>query len=266
MADSHISNHPEDVLRHSKLFKDLMVQLGRGSHSSLKGRPCLKTSWKYSPKRHVIYYRGQGMDFRSFMVQGIDGEFNFLPEGGLDENQDSLSTKSMNNKTSNELPSIGPFVSPYLEEGDKSKAVGKRKILLMLLEGVHVEGLGRFLPRRVRLMLIPLLLLMLIVILISMFPFARELKYATDCHWVVAHVTPPSWKQYLRDIGIEQLCDIHDRAYMHQAVLDTMLNSRTQELISTLHKARASCDVIREREFKRDKAYAKLEKKCNEAL
>ncbi|GJZ63846.1 hypothetical protein Tco_0620267 [Tanacetum coccineum] len=46
------------------------------------------------------------------------------------------------------------------------------------------------------------------------FPFTRELKDATDCHWVVAHVTPPSWKQHLRDIGIEQLCDIHDRAYM----------------------------------------------------
>nr|GFA24766.1 hypothetical protein [Tanacetum cinerariifolium] len=38
------------------------------------------------------------MDFRSFMVQGIYGKFNFLLEGGLDENQSS--TKSMNNKSS----------------------------------------------------------------------------------------------------------------------------------------------------------------------
>ncbi|GJS81021.1 hypothetical protein Tco_0747562 [Tanacetum coccineum] len=45
-----------------------------------------------------------------------------------------------------------------------------------------------------------------------------------------------------------------------------MLNSRTRELISALHKARASCDAIRERKVKRDKAYAELEKKCNEAL
>ncbi|GJV82878.1 hypothetical protein Tco_1522776 [Tanacetum coccineum] len=45
-----------------------------------------------------------------------------------------------------------------------------------------------------------------------------------------------------------------------------MLNSRTRELISALHKPRASCDAIREGEIKRDKAYAELEKKCNEAL
>ncbi|GJX31495.1 hypothetical protein Tco_0241350 [Tanacetum coccineum] len=50
------------------------------------------------------------------------------------------------------------------------------------------------------------------------------------------------------------------------AVLDNMLNSRTRELISALHKARASCDVMREREIKKDKAYAWLERKCNEAL
>nr|GEZ86191.1 hypothetical protein [Tanacetum cinerariifolium] len=61
-----------------------------------------------------------------------------------------------------------------------------------------------------------------------------ELKDSTDCHWVLAHVTPPFWK--------------------------------TRELNSALHKAKAFCDAIRERDIKRDKAYAKLEKTCNEAL
>nr|GEW28384.1 hypothetical protein [Tanacetum cinerariifolium] len=46
--------------------------------------------------------------------------------------------------------------------------------------------------------------------------------------------------KHLKDISIEQLCDIHDRAYMRQAVLDNMLNSRTRELIFALHKAMAS--------------------------
>ncbi|GJR65380.1 hypothetical protein Tco_0011445 [Tanacetum coccineum] len=98
------------------------------------------------------------------------------------------------------------------------------------------------------------------------FPSAKELKDATNCHWVISHVTLPSWKQHLREISLEQLCDIHDRAYMRQAVLDNVLNSRTRELISILHKARASYDAIREREVKKDKAYVELEKKCNEAL
>ncbi|GKB69259.1 hypothetical protein Tco_0930671 [Tanacetum coccineum] len=65
------------------------------------------------------------------------------------------------------------------------------------------------------------------------FPSAKELKNSVDCHFVVAHVTPPSWKQHLRDISLEKLCDIHDRAYM---------------------------------EIDKDKAYVEIERKCNEAL
>nr|GEV50067.1 hypothetical protein [Tanacetum cinerariifolium] len=89
---------------------------------------------------------------------------------------------------------------------------------------------------------------------------------ATDFHWVVAHVTPPSWKQYLREISMKQLYNIYDKAYMHQAVLDNVLNGRTRELIFALHKAKESCNTMQEREIKKDKTYAKLEKKCNESL
>nr|GEW26866.1 hypothetical protein [Tanacetum cinerariifolium] len=42
--------------------------------------------------------------------------------------------------------------------------------------------------------------------------------------------------------------------------------NKTRELISAVHKAMASCDAIQEREVKNDKAYAELEKNCNEAL
>ncbi|GJS39460.1 hypothetical protein Tco_0564503 [Tanacetum coccineum] len=45
-----------------------------------------------------------------------------------------------------------------------------------------------------------------------------------------------------------------------------MSDSRTQELISALHKATSSYDAIRARELEKDKAYAELERKCNEAL
>ncbi|GKA26020.1 hypothetical protein Tco_0712129 [Tanacetum coccineum] len=54
-----------------------------------------------------------------------------------------------------------------------------------------------------------------------------------------------SMKQHLREISIKQLCDIHDRAYMRQAVLDNVLNNRTRELIFALHKAKTSYDAIR---------------------
>nr|GEU44980.1 hypothetical protein [Tanacetum cinerariifolium] len=118
------------------------------------------------------------------MVQGINGEFNFLSEEGLDENQGSLSAKSMDNETpminakpisavypsnvaeniidsyntspkGDELSPVGPSASPYPEAGKKSKAMGRRKLTVDALR--------------------------------DEFPSARELEDTTDCHWVVAH-------------------------------------------------------------------------------
>ncbi|GJX78878.1 hypothetical protein Tco_0327027 [Tanacetum coccineum] len=89
---------------------------------------------------------------------------------------------------------------------------------------------------------------------------------ASYASYVIAHVTPPSRKQHLKEISLEKLYDIYDRAYMRQAILDNMLNSRTRKLMSTLLKVRASCGAIWEMEIKKDNAYAELEKKCNDAL
>ncbi|GJX31953.1 hypothetical protein Tco_0241808 [Tanacetum coccineum] len=74
-------------------------------------------------------------------------------------------------------------------------------------------------------------------------------------------ITPLSWKQHFRKISIEQLYVIHVRAYMRQSVLDNVLNSRTWELISALHKAKTSYDAIQARELNKDRAYAELERK-----
>ncbi|GKD19837.1 hypothetical protein Tco_1208995, partial [Tanacetum coccineum] len=60
----------------------------------------LKTSRKRSPIKPISYHRGREMDFRSFMMDGVDGEFNFLPKGGLDEEGNSPSTRPLNNETS----------------------------------------------------------------------------------------------------------------------------------------------------------------------
>ncbi|GJZ61692.1 hypothetical protein Tco_0617829 [Tanacetum coccineum] len=49
-------------------------------------------------------------------------------------------------------------------------------------------------------------------------------------------------------------------------VLDNVMNRRTCELMSTHSKARAACNTIRERKRKKEKEYAELEAKCNDAL
>ncbi|GKD88785.1 hypothetical protein Tco_1364292 [Tanacetum coccineum] len=155
-----------------------------------------------------------------------------------------------------ELSPIGHDIPSYLEESKRSTAARKRKVAVShdIPSYRKVAGDASS-PLDVDSDLD-----------IHEFPSAKELKDATDCHWVVAHVTPPSWKQYLREIIIEQLCDVYDKAYMRQAVLNNVLIGRTRELISALHKARASCDAMREREIKKYKVYVELENKCNEAL
>ncbi|GJX68959.1 putative reverse transcriptase domain-containing protein [Tanacetum coccineum] len=58
-------------------------------------------------------------------------------------------------------------------------------------------------------------------------------------------------------------CEDHmkARAYMRQAILDNVLNNKTRELISALHKAKTSYDTIRAQELNKDRAYAELERK-----
>ncbi|GJV55565.1 hypothetical protein Tco_1456570 [Tanacetum coccineum] len=236
------------------------------------------------------------MDFRSFMLEEVDGELNFLPAEGVGGGQNSPSKKSMNNDApvigatplSSVYPSnivenvadsddpsygedeqtlVGPSLPLHLGASKKLKILGKRKVA----SGVS----GKALPLKVQ--KVPAQASKVAGEAstpldvdsdpdIHEFPSAKELRDATDCHWVVAHVTPPSWKQRLREISIEQLCDIHDRAYMRQAILDNVLNSRTRELISALHKAKTSYDAIQAQELDKDRAYAGLERKCNEAL
>nr|GEV49543.1 hypothetical protein [Tanacetum cinerariifolium] len=233
------------VLRHSKLFEGFKVQLGEDLIQARRGG---------------LRAGGEEMDFRSFMIQGVDGEFNFLPEGGLDENQSF--TKYMNNEAlvinAEPISSVRP--SNIAENMDSHNILYDEGGLSPIsLEKVPAQAskVAGYACSPLDVDSDPD---------IHEFPSAKELKDATDCHWVVAHVTLPFWKQYLREISIQQLCDIHDNTYMRQAVLDNVLNARTQELISALHTARASCDTMREKEIKKDKAYAELEQKCNKAL
>ncbi|GJU59648.1 hypothetical protein Tco_1237414 [Tanacetum coccineum] len=228
------------------------------------------------------------MDFKSFMMQEIDGEFKFPPEGYINDNQGSHSSKSVNNEAltidakpltsvhpsdfvedvvdsddasarDNENPLVGTSLSPLLKAGEKLRSLIKRKLPSRV--GDSLPKVRKMAPQASK------------VAGEASDPLdvdsdtdIHELKDSADCHWVVAHVTPPSWKEHLCQISLKQLCDIHDRAYMRQVVLDNVLNSRTQELISALHKATASYDAIQARELKKDKAYDKLERRCNEAL
>ncbi|GJV76593.1 hypothetical protein Tco_1508177 [Tanacetum coccineum] len=203
------------------------------------------------------------MDFISFMVKGIDDEFHFILEGdNIGDSDDAPSKKDevtlIDRTTAEKTQNLKVSASSRAARKRKQTAESSEKEPRLKVRKVPPQASkfsgDAFDPLDVD-----------SDPDIHEFPSAKELKDSADCHFVVAHVTPPSWKWHLKEIILEKLYDIHDRAYMRQAMLDNMLNSKTRKLISTLSKAKDSCDAIREREVERDKAYAELERKCNEA-
>nr|GEX37916.1 hypothetical protein [Tanacetum cinerariifolium] len=84
------------------------------------------------------------------------------------------------------LSLIGPDVPSYLEVVKDQRLLGKGRLLLVPIERILIERLRRF--------------------LLKQFPSAKELKDATNCHWVIAHVTPPFWKQHLREDSRTNFC------------------------------------------------------------
>ncbi|GJW64856.1 hypothetical protein Tco_0116740 [Tanacetum coccineum] len=190
----------------------------------------LKTSWNNSPKNPIIYYRGREMDFRSFMMEGIDGEFHFIPEGGVGDERGSFSPR---------VSASSKAAGKRMQTAESSEREPRQKVQKVLPQASKVAGDA---SDPLDIDSDPD---------IHEFPSAKELKDSADFHFVVTHVTPPSWKRHLKEISLEKLCDIHDRAYMRQAMLDNMLNSRTRKLILILSKARASYDAIRERRLRK---------------
>ncbi|GKG02876.1 hypothetical protein Tco_0310512, partial [Tanacetum coccineum] len=136
------------------------------------------------------------MDFRSFVIQGIDGEFNFLPEGGLTTHPSNVAKNivdSGNTSFEDGLLPVHPSTSSFPKASEKSKAAGKRKLT--------ADGFGEGSHHGARKVLVQVSKVVGDASTplnvdsdpdIHEFPSARELKDATNCHWVVAHVTPPS--------------------------------------------------------------------------
>ncbi|GKC53528.1 hypothetical protein Tco_1076273 [Tanacetum coccineum] len=166
------------------------------------------------------------------MMQEIDGEFNFLPEGCIDDNQGSPSSKSFNNKApvidakpptslhlsnfiedvvdsddasarDNENPLLGTSLPPLPEVGKKLRSLGKRKL---------PSGVGDSL--------------------------SKVRKIAAQASKVADEASDP--------LDVDSDADIHDMLLLSFRI--------------------ASYDAIQARELEKHRAYAKLERKCYEAL
>ncbi|GJV66365.1 hypothetical protein Tco_1477193 [Tanacetum coccineum] len=164
----------------------------------------LKSFWKHSPKKPIIYHYGNEIDFRSFMMGGIDAPV--IDVDPLNSAPPSHVVEKV--RDSDDISSKGDIVgeAERLHKSLKVTVVGDASDPLDVESGPDIHE----------------------------FPSAKELKDSADRHFVVAHVTPPSRKHHLRDISHEKLCNIHDRAYMRQdkayAELERKCNKALQDL------------------------------------
>ncbi|GJR82464.1 hypothetical protein Tco_0153249 [Tanacetum coccineum] len=195
----------------------------------------LKTSLEHSAKDPVIYYRRKEMDFRSFKMEVIDGEFNFLSKEDIgNEGGGSLSvsiTTKARTTYVEPLNAVDPsqFAKNIVDSDDAPSEKDDVKLIDRKATGKPSDPLD-----------------------VDRDPNIHG-KLSPFIHLVVTYVTPPSWKHHLKEISLENICDIHDKAYMRQVVLDNVVNRRTRELISTLLEARVACNAIWEREKEKDK-------------
>nr|GFA31951.1 hypothetical protein [Tanacetum cinerariifolium] len=123
MVDSRTGNHPEDDFTPLKTIQRLCSVFGRRSYLGFEGRP---SSRRGGCAGDWLTLSNKEIDFRSFMMQEINGEFKFLPEGCIDDNQCSPSLKSVNNEASiidaKPLTSVHPsnFVEDVADSDDAS--------------------------------------------------------------------------------------------------------------------------------------------------
>nr|GEY64287.1 hypothetical protein [Tanacetum cinerariifolium] len=128
------------------------------------------------------------MDFRRFMIQGVNGEFNFLPEGGFEDNQGFFSAKSVNNETpilnAEPISALLPanvadnIINSSNTSSDDELPPVHPPHLLSLRAPVRASKVAGDASTALDVDSDPD---------IHEFPSAMELKDATDYHWVVAH-------------------------------------------------------------------------------
>nr|GEZ07380.1 hypothetical protein [Tanacetum cinerariifolium] len=118
------------------------------------------------------------MDFKSFIVEEVDDEFHFLPDGGVNDEGISPSTKSVNNE------------ALVIDAEPLTAAIGKKKQIIGSCGKERWQKVRRV-PTQVSKAAgdtsDPLDVDS--VSLIFMFLSAKELKESADCHWLLSLCT-----------------------------------------------------------------------------
>ncbi|GKB10531.1 hypothetical protein Tco_0844454 [Tanacetum coccineum] len=242
------------ILRHSKLFEDLIVQLGR---RSLRAR------------RGGLRAEEEEIDFRNFVYAEDAEDLSFLPNEptpGFGTGSPSVSV-NIEPLRADEEPALQPTLQPAEVITD---SVGSLKLELFVIYPGSVAtrikdkkcktrggssrppvkrklafGSSNSHATRAKTSTLKDDVLFLTVSNddegLSNDP---ELKDATACHLKIFSITPPARKNHLDNHIDVELLDLHDRCYAWQAVVDNAVNRRFRKLLEVIEKLRGECDNL----------------------
>ncbi|GJT81469.1 hypothetical protein Tco_1055811 [Tanacetum coccineum] len=180
----------------------------------------------------------------SFIMEGIDDEFHFIIEACVGDEGGSPSTKFVNNEAlvidADPLTAVHPLEFAK-NIGDFDDAPSEQDEVTLIdrttaekTQNQRVSASSKATRKRKQ------------TVKSSKrepqqkvrkFPSAKELKNIADCHFVIAHGIPLLWKRYLKEISLDK------------------------NLVISMAKL-----ICNRKEVEKDKAYAELDRKCNEAL
>nr|GEV32234.1 hypothetical protein [Tanacetum cinerariifolium] len=170
------------VFRHLKLFKGFKVQLGEDPIRDRRGGLRVEEEGTSSSPQSNVMYASIALVINAEPISDVH------PSDIAENIIDSRNTSSKEGG----LSSIGPDAPSYLEVGKRSKVAGKRKVVV----GSHGEDLYRK-AQKVHAQASKVagdastLLDVDSNTDLHEFTSAKELKNATDCNWVVAHLWHP---------------------------------------------------------------------------
>ncbi|GJS05996.1 hypothetical protein Tco_0362792 [Tanacetum coccineum] len=195
----------------------------------------------YHIREHPLYQRVAREAFKNFMIKGIDDEFNFLPKEPTDDPGTGSLFISINIETPatvvEPLNTVDPsHFSENMADSEDSPSTNKDVVLVSAFVAENTKDQKVTIPLKTsgkRKQTAPTpstrttrqktqkhstrgskAASLRIFVVCADFPKAKELKDAKDYHWVVSHVTPPSWKVRADCDAIQERGKIKDRGYV----------------------------------------------------
>ncbi|GJW45177.1 hypothetical protein Tco_0073976 [Tanacetum coccineum] len=232
----HLSRYPTSV----RVFRDPILFLASdvllcSVPDRVEFRASLKPSWEYGQQQPAIIVGGNEMAFRNFIYAENEEDLSFLPNErslgfGIGSPSASVNTKPPNVdaeptlKLAEDTADYGGSPKPevfVVHPGSVAARIKDKRSSSSRATRANTSSSKVDPP------------FLTVYNDDEGFPNVFELKDANACQLKISAITPPAWKNYLDNHLDVELLDLHDRCYARQAIVDNVVNRRSQELLQS---------------------------------